>query len=148
MKIIATNKRAKFDYQIQEKFSAGIVLTGAEVKSVKLGHITLKGSFISVKKGEIYLNNAHISAYQFSPQLDYHSTRSRKLLLHKKEISKITNLLKSKGTVAIPLAVKLDRNLIKLEIGVGRGRKKFSKKELIKKRDQLREAQREISSKS
>ncbi|MDP4038616.1 MAG: SsrA-binding protein SmpB [bacterium] len=144
MKTIASNKKARFDYDISEKLVAGIVLTGAEVKSVKSSHISLKGSFVSVKNGEVYLNNAHISPYKMADNSKYDPARARKLLLHKKEIDKIHGLLESKGASAVPLSVKLDRNLIKVEVGIGRGRKSYSKKELIKKRDQLREAQREL----
>jgi SsrA-binding protein len=142
MKLLAKNKRGSYDYEITEKLVAGIVLSGAEVKSTKAGHISLKGSFIQVHENEAYLTNAHITPYNNAgnkSQLD--PTRSRKLLLHKKQIIELMNH-KNEGLTAIPLAVLQDKALIKVEIGVGRGKKQFDKREIIKKRDTDREARR------
>jgi SsrA-binding protein len=147
MKQLASNKRAFFDYDIKEKFSAGIALSGAEVKSIKSSHVSLKGSFISARDGELYLNNANVSQYKMSSDKNYDPSRSRKLLLHRAEIDKIASLLQAKGVSAVPLRILLDKNLIKVEIGVGSGKRKYRQKEEIKKRDIMREAQREIRSK-
>ena len=146
MKIITKNKRAFFDYEILEKFEAGIVLTGPEVKSVKAGHISLKGSYVTVHEGELLLLNCHISPYKFAQnQLkDYNPTASRKLLVHKKEINYLIGKLKTKGLTLLPLSVYLKRNKIKLEIGLGRGKKKFEKREKIKKREAEREIKRAL----
>lgn len=144
MKQLASNKKAFFDYNIKEKFLAGIVLSGAEVKSIKSSHVSLKGSFISAKDGELYLNNANVTQYKMSSDKNYDPLRARKLLLHRTEINKIASLLQAKGVSAVPLRILLNKNLIKVEIGVGAGKKKYRKKEDIKKRDIMREAQREI----
>ncbi len=140
------NKQARFDYEILDKFEAGLVLTGPEVKSVKNGQINLKGSYVTVKhepKSEIYLINAHISKYKpAGEQPKYEPTRSRKLLLHKKEINKLLGILQQKGLTLAPLRVYTKHNRIKLEFGVGRGKKKFEKKESMKKRDTKRQIQR------
>lgn len=140
------NKQAKFDYEILDKFEAGLVLNGAEVKSVKSGQINLKGSYVTIKhlpKVELYLINAHISKYKpAGVQPDYEPTRSRKLLLHKKEINKLTGILKQKGLTLVPIRVYTKHNRIKLEFGIGRGKKKFEKKESIKNRETKRKIER------
>jgi len=140
------NKKAKFDYDILDKFEAGLVLTGPEVKSVKAGQINLKGSYITIKhkpKTEVFLINAHISKYKPAGlQPDYEPTRSRKLLLHKKEINKLIGKMKEKGLTIVPLSVYTKHNRIKLEFGIGRGKKKFEKKETIKKRETKRKIER------
>lgn len=143
MKIVATNRRARFDYAIKEKLVAGIVLTGAEVKSVKAGHISLKGSFASVNSGELWLVNAHVSAYKFAPSDGYQETRSRKLLIHKKELDRLASS-KQAGLSILPLAVGLERGLIKVELGIGRGQKSHDKRETIKKRQAEREIARRL----
>jgi SsrA-binding protein len=142
MKILAKNRRANFDYQITEKMVAGLVLTGAEVKSCKLGQISLKGSFIAIREGEAYLTNAHITPYNRAgnaSQID--PERSRKLLLHRKQLDHLIGL-KQSGYSAVPLSLLEERRLVKLEIGMGRGKKRYDKREALKKRDQEREAQR------
>lgn len=145
MKVIASNKRARHDYTISEKFEAGLVLHGHEVKSVRAGHISLKGSFISFRAGEAYLTGAHISLYQNAANIkDHEPERSRKILLHRREIDKITSLTEAQGMSAVPLAIGLSHGLIKLEIGVGRGKKLYDKREVQKKRQMLRDAEREI----
>ena len=151
MKILAENKKAGFDYQILEKFQAGIVLTGQEVKSVKSGRISIKGSYVVLRPGpkinkeEIFLIGANIPAYQpknASP--DYRAERSRKLLLNKREIKKLIGKIKEKGLTLVPLKVYTKNAIIKLEFGVGKGKKKADKREKIKKRDLNREIKREL----
>ncbi len=145
MRIIAKNKRARFDYVIKEVYSAGIVLSGHEVKSVKAGHISLKGSFVSVKNSEAYLTNAHITLYSNAANIKgYDPVRSRKLLLHRKELDQIFSSSKTQGLSVVPLAIGVERGLVKVELGVGRGKKRHDKRETIKKRDMLRDADREI----
>jgi SsrA-binding protein len=155
MKMIAVNKRAKFDYDILEKFEAGIVLTGAEVKSVKLGNISLKGSYMTInptgpqKQPEAWLINAHISPYKpAGPQPDYDPEKSRKLLLHKKEIDYLIGKQREGGLTIIPLSVYTKKARIKVEIGLGRGKKKFEKRERIKKREAERKIQRALRERS
>lgn len=141
MKIVAKNRRAKFDYDLKEQLITGVVLTGPEVKSVKLGHISLKGSFVTVNNGELYLLNAHISPYKQAQAEDFEPTRSRKLLVHKKELERLATL-KQNGNTLVPIAVGLEHGLIKLEIGVGRGRKRYDKRAVAQKRQADREAAR------
>ena len=145
MKIVAKNKRARFDYEIKDTLVAGIVLAGHEVKSVKSGHISLKGSFVSIKTGEAYLTNAHITLYKSAANIpSYDPVRSRKLLLHRKQINEILGAVKAQGLSVVPLAVGMERGLIKVELGIGRGKKKFDKREAVKRRDILRDVDREI----
>ncbi len=146
MKVLAKNKRATYDYQITDKLVAGIVLSGAEVKSVKAGHASLKGSFIVVRDGEAFLTNAHITPYNRAgnaSQLD--PVRTRKLLLHKKQIDELAGD-KTLGLSAVPLALLQDKALIKVEIGLGRGKKRYDKREVIKQRDTDRDARRSLKS--
>lgn len=145
MKIIAKNKRAYHDYEISDTFEAGIVLAGHEVKSVRAGHVSLKGSFISIRAGEAYLTNAHISLYSLAANIkSYDPVQSRKILLHRREINKIIGLTDAQGKSVVPLAIGLVRGLVKLQIGVGRGKKLYDKREVQKKRQMLRDADREI----
>ncbi len=149
MKIVAKNKRASYDYDIAERLIAGIVLAGHEVKSVKAGHISLKGSFITIHGGEAYLANAHITQYKHAANIKgYDPVQSRKILLHRREIDQMTGAIQSQGMTAVPLAVGIERGLVKVEVGIGRGKKRFDKRETIKKRDMLRDADRETRSKS
>lgn len=144
MKILAKNRRATFDYQITDKLVAGIVLSGSEVKSAKAGHASLKGSFIVVRDGEAYLTNAHITPYNRAGNAaDMDPTRTRKLLLHKRQIDELAGD-KTSGISAVPLALLQDKSLIKVEIGLGRGKKRYDKREVIKKRDTDRDARREL----
>ncbi len=145
MPIYATNKRANFDYEILEKYEAGIILTGYEVKSVKTGHINLKGSFVTLKnssKKELpgpYLTNCHIPLYKHAGKInDYDPYRSRKLLLKSTEIKRILGKKQEKGLTLIPIKVYNKRNLIKLEFGIGKGKRKIDKREDIKKKDMER----------
>ena len=141
MPTLATNPQAKFDYHILETHEAGLVLTGQEVKSIKNGRVSLKGSYVTIKNEEAWLINAQISPYQpKNAPSDYEPTRSRKLLLHKKEIKSLIGKTKQKGLTLVPLRVYTKGDLIKLEFGLGKGKKKVDKRETIKKR----EAQRKI----
>jgi SsrA-binding protein len=139
MKIFADNKRARFDYDVKENFNAGLVLTGAEVKSVKSGNVSLTGSYVTVSARGAQLINCHIGPYKYAPNEKYLPTQTRQLLLNKSEIHKL--LGKEKGLVIIPLEIFLgNRGLVKIRIGLGKARKKTDKREYIKKR----EAQKEI----
>lgn len=143
MKSLAINKRARFDYDLTDKYEAGLVLTGQEVKSVKTGHISLKGSFVTMKNGEFFLTNASIPTYKFAGEVPgYDPTRSRKLLLKKSEINTLLGKSRSAGLTLVPIRVYTRKRLIKLEFGVGRGKKKFDKRDDIKKRDSKRRLKR------
>jgi len=141
MPTLAYNKRANFDYEISETFEAGLVLFGHEVKSIKTGHISLKGSFVTQKHGqknipELFLTNAHIPLYsKIGKIIDYNPDRPRKLLVHKKQIERLIGKKQEQGLTLIPIKIYTKHNLVKLEFGVGRGKKKYDKREDIKKRD-------------
>jgi len=147
MKVIATNKRARFDYEILETFEAGIVLTGPEVKSVKAGQISIKEAFATVKGEEVFLTNAHISPYKQAANIEQEPTRSRKLLLKKSEISSLIGKSKTQGLTLIPTKIYLKRGFVKVEIGLGKGKKLHDKRETIKKKDTQRDIQRELRGK-
>ena len=144
MKVLATNRRARHDYELKDRFEAGLVLTGAEVKSVKQGHIDLKGSYISFRGGEAYLLKAHISPYKQAVNNEsYNPEAERKLLLHRTEIDKIIEEAKSQHLTVVPTAVGLVRGRIKLEIALGRGKKLYDKRETKKRQAMLRDARLE-----
>lgn len=139
MTVLALNKRARYDYEVLETFSAGIVLSGQEVKSVKAGQVSLKGSYVifrSSKKGpEPYLLNGYISPYRYASKLEgYEAEAPRKLLLRKREISYLLGKKEEKGLTLVPLKLYTDRSLVKLEFAVARGKKRFDKRETEKKR--------------
>ncbi|MBI2798329.1 SsrA-binding protein SmpB [Candidatus Saccharibacteria bacterium] len=145
MKIVASNKRARYDYDIAKTVLAGLVLAGHEVKSVKSGAISLKGSFVSFRGGEAWLTNAHITPYKHATGLkDYEPTQSRKILLHRRELNELQGLVQSGGMAVVPLSVGVERGLVKVELGAGRGKKQFDKRQQIKKHDMLRDADREV----
>lgn len=143
-KSVTKNKKAFHDYEILEKYEAGLVLLGDEVKSVRAGLLNLKGSFVDTEKEEAFLNNVHISKYKNSARTDLDPVRKRKLLLHKKEILKILAALNQKGVTAVPLEVYLKGSLIKITLGICRGKKLYDKRETIKKREQNMEIKREL----
>ena len=145
--MIATNKKARFDYEILETFEAGIVLTGPEVKSVKAGHISIKESYATVRGEEVFLTNAHISPYKQAANVEQEPTRSRKLLLKKAEIKSLIGKSKTEGLTLIPIQVYLKRGFVKVEIGLGRGKKKHDKRHTIKQKDIKRDIQREVRGK-
>lgn len=142
MKTLALNKRAGFDYEISEKFKAGVELTGHETKSIKMGRITIAGSHAAVRDGELYLIGMEVPSFQPKNAPDnYDAIRTKKLLMNRKEIDYLAGKMQS-GLTLVPLRVYTDRGLIKVELGLGRGRKKVDKRELIKKRETEREIRR------
>ena len=142
---LAENRRARFDYDIEETFEAGIELAGYEVASVKRGHLELAGSYAIIRGGEIWLVNATIPPYQpKNMKEEYDPTRARRLLLHKEEIQALTGKLAEKGRNLIPLHAFVKKGLVKLELGLGRSRKKGDKRDLLKKRDIERDIQRKL----
>jgi SsrA-binding protein len=148
MKILSANKRAKHDYEIIERYKAGISLKGQEVKSIRLGRMSLKGAFVVVKGEEVFLIGANIPPYQpKNAPSDYNPQRSRKLLLRKSEIRQIIGKSKQKGLTMVPLVVYTDNGKIKLEFALCKGKKKRDKREDIKKREVQREIQRALKQK-
>lgn len=143
-KLIANNKKAYHDYFIEEKYEAGIVLHGTEVKSLRLGQCSIKEAFISIDDGEIYIQRMHINPYEKGNIFNKDPLRKRKLLLHKTEINKIFGKSKEKGYTIVPLKVYFSGSLVKLEIALARGKKLYDKRDTIAKKDQQREAQREF----
>ncbi len=139
IKIIATNKKAYHDYFIEETYEAGIALTGTEVKSVRAGKINLKESFCRIKDGEVFINNMNISEYEFGNRENHDPTRMRKLLLHHAEIDKLIRQTEQKGLALIPTKIYFKKNFIKLELGLGRGKKLHDKRESLKRKEADRE---------
>ena len=135
VKIISSNKKAYFDYSIFEKYTAGIVLTGTEIKSVRAGAINLKDSFIKIENFEAWLYNCHISPYDMGNRYNHEPLRVRKLLLNKKEILKILNKQKQENYTIIPLNAFLKKGYLKLEIALCKGKKLYDKRESLKKKD-------------
>ena len=145
MKLIATNKRAFRDYEIFDKFEAGIALTGTEVKSLRMGRASLAGSFVKIEGQEAYVLNMHIPEYAYGNIHNHEPTRKRKLLLHKREINKLTGALTRKGYAVVPLRLYFRNGLAKLEIALGRGKKKYDKRADLKKKQIDREMRRALS---
>ena len=145
MSVISENRKAYFTYQILEKFEAGIVLIGQEVKAMKTGRINLAGSYVVIKNEEVYLVGCHIPPYQpKNAPSDYNPERSRKLLLKKVEIKYLIGKSKQKSLTLVPLRVYTKKGKIKLEFGLTKGKKKEDKRETIKKRETNREIEREL----
>lgn len=143
MGTLATNKRARFDYDILETFEAGLQLLGHEVKSTKMGNVSLKSSYVVVGQKGAHLINAHIGRYsKAGPLPGYEPTRSRSVLLKKRELAYLQGKTHEQGLTLVPLSVYTKRTLIKLELGLGRGRKKYDKREAIKQREWKRQQSR------
>jgi len=147
-KLIANNKKAYFDYFIEEKYEAGMALHGTEVKSLRMGKCSLKESFLRVEKGEVFIYNMHISPYEKGNIFNKDPLRVRKLLMHKYEINKIAGKIVQKGYTLVPLQVYFKGSLVKLEIGLARGKKLYDKREDIAKKDQRREAEKDFKVKN
>ena len=144
MIVLAKNRRASFDYELADRLTAGLVLSGAEVKSIKAGHVSLKGSFVTLRDGEAWLNNVHVTPYQPGGQsATPDPTRQRKLLLHRKQIDQLFGE-KQAGQSLVPTALLLDGRLVKLELAVGKGKKRYDKRQTIKQRETDRETQRAV----
>ena len=144
-KIIAENRKARFDYSIEETYECGIELQGTEVKSVKNGNISFPNSFAEIINGEVWLKNFHISEYAYSSIFNHNPDRPKKILLHREEIKKITRKVEEKGNTLIPINFYLKNGRVKLTLGVCKGKKMFDKRATIKNRDIERDIQREFS---
>lgn len=145
MKPYADNKKARFDYEILETYEAGLVLSGNEVKSIRNGNVNLKGGFVTFHGNDAFIINVHISRYKYAgTTLNYDPERSRKLLLKKKEISYLRGKSQEKGLTIVPLTLYNKGRHIKVEIAVARGKKKYDKRESVKKREVDREVQRKM----
>jgi SsrA-binding protein len=145
LKIVAENRKAFHDYHILERYEAGLVLTGTEIKSARTGKVQLRDAYADVNSGEAWLMNAHISPYDHGNIWNHEPTKKRKLLLHKQEIVKLFAKIREKGLTLIPLKMYLKEGLLKCEIGVCKGKKTHDKREAIQAREQEMEAKRAMS---
>ena len=143
-KLIANNKKAYHDYFILEKYEAGIVLHGTEVKSLRMGKCSIKEAFIRIENGEVFIYGMHISPYEKGNIFNKDPLRVKKLLLHKTEINKLLGKTKEKGMAIVPLKVYFSGSLVKVEIGLAKGKKLYDKRQDIAKKDQKREAERDF----
>lgn len=146
-KIIAENRKARFDYFIEDSYECGVSLEGTEVKSVKNGNISFPDSFAEIINGEIWVKYFHISEYAYSSIFNHNPDRPKKLLLHREEIKRLTRKVEEKGYTLIPLDFYLKNGRVKMTLGVCKGKKQYDKRESIKNRDVQREIQREFSDK-
>lgn len=144
IKLIANNKKAYHDYFILEEFEAGIALHGTEVKSLRQGSCSIKEAFIRIENGEIFIYGMHVSPYEKGNIFNKDPLRVRKLLMHKKEINKLLGKIKEQGNTIVPLKVYFKNDLVKVEIGLAKGKKLYDKRDDIAKKDQKREAQRDF----
>lgn len=144
IKIIANNKKARFDYFVIDTYEAGIALHGTEVKSIRMGRCSVKEAFLKIENGEVFAYNMHISPYEKGNIFNKDPLRIKKLLLHRYQIDKINGQLKEKGFALIPLMIYLKGSLVKIEIGLCKGKKQYDKRQDIAKKDQKREAEKEF----
>ena len=144
VKLVANNKKAYHDYFIENKYEAGVALHGTEVKSIRMGKCSIKESFIRIENGEVWVYGMHVSPYEKGNIFNKDPLRPKKLLLHKEEIYKIEGKIKEKGFTLVPLQVYLKGSLVKVEIGVAKGKKLYDKRDVIAKKDMRREAERDF----
>ena len=143
--MLVLNRKARYEYAVIEEFTAGMVLFGSEVKSIRSGNVTLSESFIFIKDGEVWIKNMHVAKYKQSHKLEVHDeSRDKKLLLNKKEIERISKKVIDKGTTIIPLGIFISNNKLKMKIAVAKGKKDYDKRNSIKERDLKRELQRSL----
>ncbi|MCI6420980.1 MAG: SsrA-binding protein SmpB [Blautia sp.] len=148
IRLIANNKKAYHDYFIEDTYEAGIELFGTEVKSMRMGKCSIKESFVQIDKGEVFVYGMHVSPYEKGNIFNKDPLRTRKLLLHQYEIRKIAGKIAEKGYTLVPLKVYFKGSLVKVEIGIAKGKKLYDKRETIAKKDQRREAEREFKVKN
>ena len=142
-KTVCQNRKARHDYFILDEYEAGMVLLGTEIKSLRLGRANLKDSYAEIRGGEIFLHNMHIGAYPFAAHGNHPPLRTRKLLLHKDEIKRLTGKVKERGQTLIPLRVYLKRGRAKVVLALAKGKRKYDKREAIRERDEKRDLERE-----
>lgn len=142
---VAVNRRAAYDYFIDDRYEAGMALTGTEVKSLRAGHANLREAYARIDGGEAWLWNAHISPYERGNRYNHEPTRRRKLLLHRKQIGQLAGIVKRPGYTLVPLRIYFKNNRAKVEIGVGRGKKEYDKRDAMAERDARREIERALA---
>lgn len=142
MKVVATNRRARHDYEIVETIEAGLVLRGSEVKSLRAGQVNLKDSYVLFRDGEAWLIGCHIAPYSFARDGGHEPERTRKLLLHRREIDRIASKVAERGLTLVPLRLYFKDGIAKLELGLGRGRSRYDKRAAIREKEERREMDR------
>ncbi len=142
-KVVATNRKAYHDYFLEESWEAGIALTGTEIKSVRLGRVNLRDSFVKVEQGQAWLWNVHVSPYEHGSRYNVNQTRPRKLLLHKDEIQRLAQKLQGRNLTLVPLRIYIKGNRAKVEVALAKGKHQYDKREAIAERDARREIERE-----
>ena len=147
-KIVATNPTARHNYTIEDTYEAGIVLTGTEIKSIKNGKVNLKDSYANIKNGEVFIYGMHVSPYEFGNIYNKDPLRTRKLLLNRREINKLTGMIKQKGLTLVPISLYFNGHFVKVELGIGKGKKLYDKRQDIAKRDAERRMQKAMSLKN
>jgi SsrA-binding protein len=143
-KVIAQNRKASHEYFIEDTYEAGIVLKGTEIKSIRAGRVSIKDSHARIDRGEVKLINLHIAEYEQGNRFNHDPTRTRKLLLHRKEIDKLTGLIQQQGYALIPLKIYIKNGVAKVLLGLGKGKKKYDKREDLKRKQMKRDADRAI----
>jgi SsrA-binding protein len=145
MRLIAKNKKAFFNYEILETFEVGISLVGSEVKSIREGRISLKESYAEIKEGEVFLVNCHVSPYDAANRFNHDPLRERKLLLHRREIKRLTGKIQERGLTLVPTKILInDKGKVKVELALAKGKRAYQKREAIRERDRDREMQAEL----
>ncbi len=145
IKTVATNRKARHDYFIEETYEAGLVLTGTEIKSIRAGRVSLRDSFAMVKDGELWLMNAHVAPYDQGTYANHEPRRPRKLLMHRREINRIAGKLQEKGFTLVPLRLYMKNNRAKVELGLARGKKQYDKRAALREKETRREIDRAVA---
>lgn len=145
VKTIATNRKARHDYFIEDSFEAGLVLSGTEIKSIRAGQVSLRDSFAMIKEAELWLMNVHIAPYERGTYANHEPRRPRKLLMHRREINRIAGKLQEKGLTLVPLRVYLKDNRAKVELGLARGKKQYDKRATLREKETRREIDRAVA---
>lgn len=144
-RVVTSNRRARHEYHIDETFDAGLALVGTEVKSIRAGQANLSDAYCRIENGEVWLHNMHVHPYEHGTRWNVEPTRTRKLLLHRREIDRLRGHMEQKGLALIPLSLYFQHGFAKLELGLGRGKKLYDKRDDIAKRESEREQQRELA---
>jgi SsrA-binding protein len=144
VKVVATNRRAAHDYQIEERYEAGLVLLGSEIKSIRAGRANLRDGYVTPRDGELWLVNAHIAPYEPAARQGHEPRRPRKLLLHRREINRLIGRVQERGYTIIPLRLYLKRGRAKVEIGLARGKRQYDKRAAIARRESQRDVERAL----
>ncbi len=144
VKVIATNRKARHDYLIEDTLEAGMVLQGSEIKAIRAGEVNLRDSYAAIRDGELWLMNVHITPYKQASYQNHEPRRPRKLLAHRREINRLTGKLQEKGLTLVPLRLYLKNSRAKIELGLGRGKKSHDKRQALKERDDQRQIDRAL----